>query len=232
MQSEQYMQWKRVSNCDYEALQKNGTWELLQLYGIDYLEVYSPVVRLETLRELLTFAAVWDYEVHQMDVTMTFLNGKIGVEVFMEQLEDVRVIGKEDWVCHLLKSLYGLKQASRVWFDLLKSFLQKQGFTMLKCEPCVAVKVIDGQLVFIPLYVDDLILFAPNMKIINQMKTMFGERFEMKDLGRFHYILGWGVTRNSDESIVFINQHKYRKSVLERFGIVSAMVARHQAHQN
>jgi len=160
----------------------------MQIYGIDYLEVYSPVVRLETLRVLLTLAAVWDYEVHQMDAMTVFLNGKIDVEVYMEQPEGYKVKGKEDWVCRLKKSLYGLKQAPRVWFQLLKMFLEEQGFTMLQSEACVAVKVIDGQLVFIPLYVDDLILFAPSMELINKMKQMFHDRFAMKDLGELHYI--------------------------------------------
>ncbi|OWZ04071.1 putative mitochondrial protein [Phytophthora megakarya] len=77
----------------------------MQVYRVGYLEVYSPVVRLETLRVLLTLAAVWDYDVHQMDVTTAFLNGKIDVEVFMEQPEGFQVRGKETWVCHLLKSL-------------------------------------------------------------------------------------------------------------------------------
>ncbi|KAE8907367.1 Retrovirus-related Pol polyprotein from transposon TNT 1-94 [Phytophthora fragariae] len=191
----------------------------MQVYGIDYLEVYSPVVRLETLRVLLTLAAVWDYEIHQMDVTTAFLNGKIDVEVYMEQPDGFKVPGKETWVCRLLKSLYGLKQAPRVWFQLLKSFLEEQGFTLLKSEACVAVKIIDDQLVYIPLYVDDLILFAPNMKLIKEMKQMFFERFDMKDLGELHYILGWEITRNRSERAVFISQRKYAKSVLERFGM-------------
>ncbi|OWZ19344.1 Integrase, catalytic core protein [Phytophthora megakarya] len=143
----------------------------MQIYGVDYLEVHSPVVRLETLRVLSTLAAVWNYETHQMDVTIAFLNGKIDVEVFMKQAEGFEVQGKEDWVCHLLKSLYGLKQAHRIWFQLLKSFLLELGFTMLKSEGCVAVKVIDNQLVFIPLYVDDMILFAPTMQLIKDMKS-------------------------------------------------------------
>uniref|UniRef100_H3G6W8 Reverse transcriptase Ty1/copia-type domain-containing protein n=1 Tax=Phytophthora ramorum TaxID=164328 RepID=H3G6W8_PHYRM len=92
----------------------------------------------------------------QMDVTTAFLNGKIDVEVYMNQPEGYIVKGKEEWICHLLKSLYGLKQAPRVWFQLLKTFLEEQNFTMLQSEACVAVQVIDGQLVFIPRYVDDL----------------------------------------------------------------------------
>lgn len=189
----------------------------MQTYGVDYLEVYSPVVRLETLRILLTLAAVWDYEAHQMDVTTAFLNGDIDVEVFMEQPEGYVVKGKEDWVCLLRKSLYGLKQAPRVWFRLLKSYLEDQGFGFLSSEPCVAVKVIDGWLVFIPIYVDDLILFAPNMVIIQMLKDMLSARFKMKDLGELHYILGWEITRNRQERTVFVSQRKYAMTVLERF---------------
>ncbi|OWY96660.1 putative mitochondrial protein [Phytophthora megakarya] len=187
MNSAHLMKWRSAVAAEYESLLQNKTWELV--YGVDYLEVYSPVVRLDTLRVLLTVAAVWDYEVDQMDVTTAFLNGKIDVKIFMEQPEGFQVWGKETWVCHLLKSLYGLKQAPRVWFQLLKTFLEKQGFSMLKSETCVAVKVIEGNLVFIPLYVDDLILFAPTMTLITQMKQMFFECFEMKDLGELHYIL-------------------------------------------
>ncbi|POM77903.1 Uncharacterized protein PHPALM_4642, partial [Phytophthora palmivora] len=187
--------YENKADDEFDSLMKNDTWELvphekhmkvlqnhwifrvkylangeierfkarlvikrfMQIYGIDYLEVYSPVVRLETLRVLLTLAAIWDYEVHQMDVATAFLNGAIDVEVYMEQPEGYKVKGKEDWVCRLKKSLYGLKQAP--------------------------LKVIDGQLVFIPLYVDDLILFAPSMELINKMKKMFEDRFAMKDLG-------------------------------------------------
>ncbi|KAE9282703.1 hypothetical protein PF008_g27586 [Phytophthora fragariae] len=179
----------------------------MQVYSVDYLEVYSPVVRLEALRVLLTLAAVWDYEVHQMDVTTAFLNGKIDVEAYIEQPEGFKVPGKEDWVCHVQKSLYDLKQAPRVWFQLLKSFLDEQGFKLLQSEACVAVKVINGQLVFIPLYVDDLIMFAPNMELINLMKQMFCERFEMKDLGELYYILGWEVAVNGPSSSINASAH-------------------------
>ncbi|GMF41340.1 unnamed protein product [Phytophthora fragariaefolia] len=211
MNSEHYVQWSEAAQKEYDALIKNCTWELvpwqkhmkilrnrwvfrvkyladgeidkfkarlvikgfMQVYGIDYLEVYSPVVRLETLRTLSTLAVTWDYEIHQMDVTTAFLNGKIDVEVYMEQPDGFKVPGKETWV----------------------------------------------QLVFIPLYVDDLILFAPNMKRIDEMKKMFFEQFEMQDLGEIQYILGWEVTRNRADRIIFVSQSKYTKTVLERFNM-------------
>ncbi|OWZ23340.1 LOW QUALITY PROTEIN: Retrotransposon protein, Ty1-Copia subclass [Phytophthora megakarya] len=194
MQSDEHVHWQRAAQDEYRALMITQTWVLvprekrmkntmrfcvkyiangyvkrdkarlvikgiMQIYGVDYLEVYSPVVRLETLRVLLTLAAVWNYEIHQMDVT-AFLNGNIDVEVYMEQAERFKVQGKEDCT-------------PRVWFQLLNSFLLEQGFTILELEGCVAVKVIDNQLVLIPLYVDDLILFAPTMQLLNDMKRMF-----------------------------------------------------------
>ncbi|KAE8902249.1 Retrovirus-related Pol polyprotein from transposon TNT 1-94 [Phytophthora fragariae] len=168
---------------------------------------------------LLTLAAIWNYEVDQMDVTTAFLNGPIDGEVYMEQPKGYEEAGKEVWVCMLDKSLYGLKQAPRVWFRLLKDHLEKQGFTIMNCEACVAVKVIDGELVFISIYVDDLILFAPNKKLMKELKQMLHVRFEMKDLGPIHYILGREITRNRKERTIFINQRKYADKVLHRFGM-------------
>ncbi|POM77619.1 Retrovirus-related Pol Polyprotein [Phytophthora palmivora] len=113
------------------------------------------------------------------------------------------------------EGLYGLKQAPRVWFRLLKDHLECEGYTLMNCEACVAVKI-DIWLVFISIYVDDLILFAPNKVITKQMKATLHRRFEMKDLGPIHYILGWEITRNRSERTVFISQRQYAEKVLRR----------------
>uniref|UniRef100_H3G5D2 Reverse transcriptase Ty1/copia-type domain-containing protein n=1 Tax=Phytophthora ramorum TaxID=164328 RepID=H3G5D2_PHYRM len=83
----------------------------LQEYGIDYNEIFSPVIRMEVLRLLLTIAALLDFEIHQMDVKTVFLNGTLEEEIYMAQPEGFKVPGKEHLVCKLLRSLYGLKQA-------------------------------------------------------------------------------------------------------------------------
>ncbi|GMF35414.1 unnamed protein product [Phytophthora fragariaefolia] len=220
LKNEYSNEWRSAADTEYHALMKNGTWKLvprqkgmkvlgnrwifrvkylpnreierfkarlvvkgfMQVYGVDYFEVYSPVVRLETLRMLLTLAAIWDYEVDQMDLTTEFLNGPIGGEIYMDQPEGFVETGKEDYV---------------------------------------SVQVIDGELVFISIYVDDLILFAPNKKLMKELKQMLHMRFEMKDLGPIHYILGWEITRHREERTVFINQRKYADKVLHRFGMES-----------
>lgn len=86
----------------------------LQQPGLDYAEIYSPVIRMEVLCLLLSIAARLDYEVHQMDVKTVFLHGVQDEDIYMGQPEgfgDPRAPRK---VCKLLKSLCGLKQVPRV----------------------------------------------------------------------------------------------------------------------
>lgn len=103
----------------------------LQRPGLDYDEIFSPVIRMEVLRLLLTTDALLDYEIHQMDVKTAFLNGDIDVDIYMHQPEGFIESGKEHLVCKLAKILYGLKQASRVWYQTLCDFLESMGFRRL-----------------------------------------------------------------------------------------------------
>ncbi|KAL0291283.1 UNVERIFIED_CONTAM: Copia protein [Sesamum radiatum] len=80
--------------------------------GVDFEETYSPVAMAKPIRILLAIAAWYDYEIWQMDVKTAFLNGFVEEEIFMDQPEGFTVVGKEQKVCHLQRSIYGLKQAS------------------------------------------------------------------------------------------------------------------------
>ena len=83
-----------------------------QIYGVDYLDTYAPVVKLTSIRILLAIAAIYGLEIHQMDIMTAFLAGDLEEEIFMEQPEGFEVGTKEDdLVCRLRRSLYGLKQA-------------------------------------------------------------------------------------------------------------------------
>lgn len=84
-----------------------------QKYGIDYYETFSPVVRSSTLRILFSMAIEFDWEIDHWDVTTTFLYGDLKEEVYMHRPEGMLSPGKENKVCRLNKSLYGLKQSSR-----------------------------------------------------------------------------------------------------------------------
>jgi hypothetical protein len=84
-----------------------------QEYGVDFDEIFSPVVKLSTLRFLLGIVAHEDSELLQLDVKTTFLHGDLDEEIYMEQPQGFASSGREHLVCRLCKSLYGLKQAPR-----------------------------------------------------------------------------------------------------------------------
>ena len=87
-----------------------------QKQGIDFNEIFSLVVKLNSIRTLLSIVAIQNLELEQMDVDTTFLNGDLEEEIYMLQPQGYEAKGKEKMVCRLQKILYGLKQASRQWY--------------------------------------------------------------------------------------------------------------------
>ena len=94
-----------------------------QRFGIDYDETFAPVAKQDTLRMILSFVAVYDLEMHQLDIKTAFLYGELDEEIYLEQPEGFIKNGQEHMVCRLHKCLYGLKQASRVWNRHFDTFL-------------------------------------------------------------------------------------------------------------
>ena len=99
-----------------------------QQEGIDFEEIFSPVVKMTTLRCVLALAAQFDMELVQMDVKTVFLHGDLQEEIYMQQPEGFEEKGKEGLVCKLKKSLYGLKQAPREWYLKFHLFMLSQSY--------------------------------------------------------------------------------------------------------
>jgi hypothetical protein len=151
---------------------------------------------LKSIRIILAIAAYFDYEIWQMDVKKAFLNGNLTEDVYMTQPEgfvDPTNVGK---VCKLQKSIYGLKQASRslnLHFDeVVKGF----GFIQSEEEPCVYKKASGSSVVFLILYVDDILLIGNDIPMLEAAKTSLKNSFSMKDLGEAAYILGIKIYRD------------------------------------
>lgn len=100
-----------------------------QREGIDFNEVFSPVIRHTSIQVMLAFIAMFDLELEQLDVKTAFLHGDLEEEIFMTQPEGFAISKKENLVCHLNKSLYGLKQAPKQWYKRFDSFMIAQNYS-------------------------------------------------------------------------------------------------------
>jgi len=190
-----------------------------QRWGEDYDEAYAPVVKYTSIRTLFALIAGHNAKVHQMDVNTAFLNSDIEETVYVEQPEGYEVPGKEDYVCLLRKTLYGLKQSPRAWFQLITTVLVDFDFQQCESDPCIFIhKNENGEHTYIALYVDDLLIAGDNEEDIAKIKRRLSERFEMKDLGIARKFLGMEIEYGKDGSIR-IHQNQYIRQLLERHGM-------------
>ena len=131
-----------------------------QIPGTDYSETFAPVARLGTIRTLLANGVQRGMNIQQMDVTTAFLSGNLKEDLFMAQPSGFEEKGSQALECRLKKSLYGLKQSPRCWYEELSKHLVSTGFKQSRADPCVFYKWSNGNLTVISVYVDDLILLA------------------------------------------------------------------------
>ena len=100
-------------------------------------------------------------------------------------------------VCRLKKSLYGLKQSPRAWFDHFSRVIKGHGYTQGQTDHTLFVKhTLDGKTTVLIVYVDDIILTGDNSREIEELKRMMAKEFEVKDLGPLRYFLGMEIARN------------------------------------
>jgi len=162
-----------------------------QREGIDFNEVFSPVVKHSSIRVLLTIVALFDLELEQLDVKTTFLHGDLEEQIYMKQPKGFIVEGKEDHACLLKKSLYDIKQSPRQWYKRFDSFTIGHNYSRSNYDSCVYHKKLqDGTFVYLLLYVDDMLIASKSISEINKLKTLLNNEFEMKNLGAAKKILG------------------------------------------
>eukprot|EP00253_Pinus_taeda_P011306 PITA_11306 len=167
-----------------------------QMPGIHFGDIFSPVAKVTSIRLLLSVAAAFDFEVEQMDVKTTFFHGDFEEEIYMKQPEGFAVKGKKELVCKLKNSMYGLKQSPRMWYQKFDTFIQGLGFTRSKADHCVYFKLIGDRVIYLVLYVDDMLLVGNDKEINQDLKTQLSSKFDMKDLGAANYILGMEIKRD------------------------------------
>ncbi|KAG8503271.1 hypothetical protein CXB51_001260 [Gossypium anomalum] len=194
-----------------------------QIPGVDFIDVFSLVVKHSSIRALLGIVAMHDLELEQLDVKTTFLHGELEEDIYMQQQEGFTVSIKEDYVCLLKKSLYGLKQSPRQWYKRFDSFMTSHDFKRSSFDSFVYFKKnSDGSFVYLLLYVNDMLIAAKDKGEIRKVKAQLSEEFEMKDLGPAKKILGMEILRDRKISKLYLSQKGYIEKVLCRFNMQSA----------
>ncbi|KAI1005456.1 hypothetical protein K3495_g2757 [Podosphaera aphanis] len=181
--------------------------------GTDNDDTYAPVARYDSLRLLLALTAHKGWKPRQLDVKSAFLYGKLDREIYMEIPDGFKEPGK----CYLLrKSIYGLKQSPLVWYDTLSNVLNKGGFASTNFDPCVFTNF--EKQIFLAIYVDDILIFGPNNRTLNELEETLDSTFECTNLGVTHYILGIQVDITNQG--ISLNQKAYINKILEIFGML------------
>jgi len=173
-----------------------------QKEGIDYDEVFAPMTRMETIRLLISLAVQHKWTILQMDVKSAFLNGVLEEEVYVEQPLGYMRRGEEKKVLRLKKPLYGLKQVPRVWNERIDTYFKKNGYEQCPYEHALYIKKKGEDVMFIALFVYDLIFTGNNAEMIKAFKEVMKKEFEMTDLGLMKYFLGLEVIQGKDDIFV------------------------------
>ncbi|GJX11316.1 ribonuclease H-like domain-containing protein [Tanacetum coccineum] len=162
-----------------------------QQQGIDCDETFSPVVKPATIRIVLSLVVSRDWPIHQLDVKNVFFHGYLSETVYMHQPPGFVDLAHPDYVCHLKRSLYGLKQASRAWFKPFASYATRGGFQHSKTDSSLFIFNRGADIAYLLLYVDDIILTAFLQWVISSLHA----EFSITDLGSLDYFFGISAQR-------------------------------------
>ncbi|GJT89876.1 putative ribonuclease H-like domain-containing protein [Tanacetum coccineum] len=191
--------------------------------GIDYEEVFAPVVRIEAIRLFLAYAYFMGFLVYQMDVKSVFLYETIEEKVYVTQPPGFKDPDHLDKVYKVVKALYGLHQAPRAWYETLANYLLGSGFKRGKIDQTLFIKKQKGDILLVHVYVDDIIFGSTNNELCIAFEKLMKDKFHMSSMGELTFFLGLQVTQK--EYGIFISHDKYVAEILKKFNYTDVKYA-------
>ena len=193
-----------------------------QIYGMDYFETYSPVAKLTSFRTILTLAAREDWDIDSFDFDGAYLNGELGENEDIYMKNPPSYDEDDSTMKHLKKSLYGLKQAGRKWYDTLKRTLADLGFRVSTADPGVFHRRIGDHPIIIAVHVDDCAITSSSPQLLRDCKRKINERHSITDLGPIHWLLGIKITRDRGLRTLALSQESFIDTIIRRFNLENA----------
>jgi hypothetical protein len=188
-----------------------------QRSGVDFDEIFSPVVKPATIRVVLSLALSQDWPIHQLDVKNAFLHGTLTEMVYCVHPSGFIDSSRPDFVCQLNKSLYGLKQTPRAWHNRFATHLLSLGFVESKSDTSLFTCHRGPDTAYLLLYVDDIILTASSNGFLQHIIAALEREFAMTDMGQLHHF--WGISMTHCTDGLFLSQQQYTLDILERAGM-------------
>ncbi|GKU90440.1 hypothetical protein SLEP1_g4433 [Rubroshorea leprosula] len=206
--------WVTEMEEELEALHKNNTWTL----------VFAPSPQTNIVGSKWVFktklnsdGSVDRFKARSLDVKNAFLHGNLKEEVYMHQPPSFEDPIHLDYVCKLIKSIYGLKQAPRAWFDTFTFQFLKMGFSYNRANSSLFILHNGQDTILLLLYVDDIVLTASSLTLLQEVINNLSSKFALKDLGSLSYFLAATIatplavkditTRDNDP----VDTQEYRK---------------------
>ncbi|CAI7778781.1 unnamed protein product [Closterium sp. NIES-53] len=187
-----------------------------QVEGVEYEETYAPVGSYVTARVLLAITAALDLDLMQLDVKNAFLHGVLDRDLYMEQpsyYED-----GSPRVCKLVKSLYGLKQSTMLWYEALDGVLLGAGWKKSQVDEALYFKSdAEGEMCWLLVYVDDLLAASRSQSMLGELRDLLQSAFQMREISPVEKYLGLQLVWDRPTRRLWLHQGAYVDKVHRRF---------------
>ena len=192
-----------------------------QKYGIDYNETFSPTLKMDSLRLIISIAIQKGFSINQIDINSAYLNAPLKETIYMKAPEGQNT--HKYW--KLNKALYGLKQAGREWNNKLNDEILKMKFRRLKSEPCIYAKESQDKNItcILGVYVDDILILGYENEVRN-IKILIKGIFNIKDIGEVDFVIGIKFEKCKEGYI--LHQKNYISTLLEKYSLTKSIPIR------
>lgn len=156
--------------------------------------------------------------INQIDMKTAFFYKFIDQLVYLQKPKSSETSARKNMVCKLLKVLYGLKQAHRLWYKKFSNFfLKKLGLQQINANHSIFVSIagINGQTV--STFINNIkIMGANNFRVIDRVKQKLTAAFKMADMGSISFYLYFKVSRDCEKKIIKFLQLAYIHKILAK----------------